>query len=113
MKSEERRVKKQRSAAEGKANSIALLIIKFKTQGNHKVQCSKFKVQSKMIKIQNLKKIYNGNTVLDIDNLGVAKGELIGLVGNIELIMYPRILLSGISERFREYIFRKGRKKEL
>ena len=33
------------------------------------------------IKIQNLKKIYNGNTVLDIDNLGVAKGELIGLVG--------------------------------
>ena len=23
------------------------------------------------IKIQNLKKIYNGNTVLDIDNLGV------------------------------------------
>ena len=72
MKSEERRVK----------NSIALLIIKFKTQGNHKVQCSKFKVQSNMIKILNLKKIYNGNTVLDIDNLGVAKGELIGLVGN-------------------------------
>ena len=35
-----------------------------------------------MIKIQNLKKIYNGNTVLDIDNLGVANGELIGLVGN-------------------------------
>ena len=35
-----------------------------------------------MIKIQNLKKIYNDNTVLDIDNLGVAKGELIGLVGN-------------------------------
>ena len=34
------------------------------------------------IKIQNLKKIYNGNTVLDIDHLGVAKGELIGLVGN-------------------------------
>ncbi len=32
------------------------------------------------IKIQNLKKIYNGNTVLDIDNLGVAKGELIGLM---------------------------------
>lgn len=29
------------------------------------------------IKIQNLKKIYNGNTVLDIDNLGVAKGELL------------------------------------
>ena len=41
-----------------------------------------FKIQSKMIKIQNLKKIYNGNTVLDIDDLGVAKGELIGLVGN-------------------------------
>ena len=35
-----------------------------------------------MIKILNLKKIYNGNTVLDIDNLGVAKGELIGLVGD-------------------------------
>ena len=43
---------------------------------------SNHKFQSKMIKIQNLKKIYNGNTVLDIDNLGVAKGELIGLVGN-------------------------------
>ena len=47
----------------------------FKAQSNNKVQ-------SNMIKIQNLKKIYNGNTVLDIDNLGVAKGELIGLVGN-------------------------------
>ena len=35
-----------------------------------------------MIKIQNLKKIYNGNTVLDIESLGVASGELIGLVGN-------------------------------
>ncbi len=34
------------------------------------------------IKIQILKKIYNGNTVLDIDNQGVANGELIGLVGN-------------------------------
>ncbi len=34
------------------------------------------------IKIQNLKKIYNGNTVLDISNLDVASGELIGLVGN-------------------------------
>ena len=41
-----------------------------------------FKIQSNMIKIQNLKKIYNGNNVLDIDNLSVAKGELIGLVGN-------------------------------
>lgn len=35
-----------------------------------------------MIKIQNLKKIYNGNTVLDIADLGIASGELIGLVGN-------------------------------
>ena len=35
-----------------------------------------------MIKIQNLKKIYNGNTVLDITDLGIASGELIGLVGN-------------------------------
>ena len=34
------------------------------------------------IKIQNLKKIYNGNTVLDIENLGIASGELVGLVGN-------------------------------
>ncbi len=34
------------------------------------------------IHIQNLKKIYNGNTVLDIDNLRIASGELIGLVGN-------------------------------
>ncbi len=34
------------------------------------------------IKIQNLKKAYNGNTVLDIDNLRIASGELIGLVGN-------------------------------
>ncbi len=33
----------------------------------------KIKVQSNMIKIQNLKKIYNGNTVLDIDNLGIVK----------------------------------------
>lgn len=36
----------------------------------------------KMIKIQNLKKIYTGNTVLDIADLGIASGELIGLVGN-------------------------------
>ena len=35
-----------------------------------------------MIKIQNLKKIYNGNTVLDVADLGIASGELIGLVGN-------------------------------
>ena len=34
------------------------------------------------IKIQNLKKAYNGNTVLDIESLGVASGELVGLVGN-------------------------------
>lgn len=34
------------------------------------------------IKIQNLKKIYNGNTVLDIPELSIASGELIGLVGN-------------------------------
>lgn len=34
------------------------------------------------IHIQNLKKIYNGNTVLDIDNLRITSGELIGLVGN-------------------------------
>ena len=35
-----------------------------------------------MIKIQNLKKIYNGTTVLDIENLDIAQGELVGLVGN-------------------------------
>lgn len=34
------------------------------------------------IKIQNLKKIYNGNTVLDIPELSIDSGELIGLVGN-------------------------------
>ena len=34
------------------------------------------------IKIQNLKKIYSGNTVLDIDDLSIASGELVGLVGN-------------------------------
>ena len=34
------------------------------------------------IKIQNLKKIYNGNIVLDIPELSIASGELIGLVGN-------------------------------
>ena len=35
-----------------------------------------------MIKIQNLKKIYNGTTVLDIESLDIAQGELVGLVGN-------------------------------
>lgn len=35
-----------------------------------------------MITIHNLKKIYNGVTVLDINNLNIAQGELIGLVGN-------------------------------
>ena len=35
-----------------------------------------------MINIQNLKKIYNGTTVLDIENLDIAQGELVGLVGN-------------------------------
>ena len=34
------------------------------------------------IQIQNLKKIYNDNTVLDIDHLDIASGELVGLVGN-------------------------------
>lgn len=34
------------------------------------------------IKIQNLKKQYNGNTVLDIESLDIETGELIGLVGN-------------------------------
>lgn len=34
------------------------------------------------LKIENLKKAYNGNTVLDIDNLTIASGELVGLVGN-------------------------------
>lgn len=34
------------------------------------------------IKIRNLKKIYNDKTVLDIDNLNIASGELVGLVGN-------------------------------
>ena len=35
-----------------------------------------------MINIQNLKKIYNGTTVLDIEDLDIAQGELVGLVGN-------------------------------
>ena len=30
-----------------------------------------------MIKIQNLKKIYNGTTVLDIESLDIAQGELV------------------------------------
>lgn len=34
------------------------------------------------IKIENLKKIYNNNTVLDIEALDIHEGELIGLVGN-------------------------------
>ncbi len=34
------------------------------------------------IKIQHLKKIYDGNTVLDIADLSIASGELVGLVGN-------------------------------
>ncbi len=34
------------------------------------------------IKIQNLKKIYDNNIVLDIADLGIASGELVGLVGN-------------------------------
>ncbi len=34
------------------------------------------------IKIQNLKKIYDDNIVLDIADLGIASGELVGLVGN-------------------------------
>lgn len=35
-----------------------------------------------MITIQNLKKTYGDKTVLDIDNLEIGNGELIGLVGN-------------------------------
>jgi ABC-2 type transport system ATP-binding protein len=34
------------------------------------------------IEIKNLTKIYNQQTVLDIEELGIAKGELIGLIGN-------------------------------
>ena len=34
------------------------------------------------IKIENLKKIYGQNTVIDIPELTLHKGELIGLVGN-------------------------------
>lgn len=35
-----------------------------------------------MIEIQNLKKIYNGVTVVDIPQIVIGKGETIGLVGN-------------------------------
>lgn len=35
-----------------------------------------------MIEIQNLKKIYNGVTVVDIPQINIGKGETIGLVGN-------------------------------
>ncbi len=35
-----------------------------------------------MIKVNNLTKIYNGTTVLNIPNLHIAKGESYGLVGN-------------------------------
>ena len=35
-----------------------------------------------ILTIQNLKKIYNGNTVLDIESLQIKEGELVGLVGN-------------------------------
>ena len=35
-----------------------------------------------MITINNLKKIYSGTTVLSVDNLNIAKGEILGLVGN-------------------------------
>lgn len=35
-----------------------------------------------MITVNNLTKIYNGNTVLSIENLNIKKGESFGLVGN-------------------------------
>ena len=35
-----------------------------------------------MIEIQNLKKIYNGVTVVDIPQVSIVKGESVGLVGN-------------------------------
>lgn len=35
-----------------------------------------------MIQVHNLKKVYNGTTVLNINNLEIAKGESFGLVGN-------------------------------
>lgn len=35
-----------------------------------------------MITVNNLKKIYNGTTVLSVENLNIGKGEILGLVGN-------------------------------
>ena len=35
-----------------------------------------------MIKATNLSKIYNGTTVLNIENLEIPKGQSFGLVGN-------------------------------
>ena len=35
-----------------------------------------------MITVNNLTKTYNGNCVLEINNLNIAKGESFGLVGN-------------------------------
>lgn len=35
-----------------------------------------------MIQVHNLKKVYNGTTVLNINSLEIAKGESFGLVGN-------------------------------
>ncbi|MDB5119236.1 MAG: ATP-binding protein [Sphingobacteriales bacterium] len=37
---------------------------------------------NKMIEIQNLKKIYAGVTVVNIPQLSISKGEMVGLVGN-------------------------------
>ena len=39
-----------------------------------KFYVQRIKMYSKMIKIQNLKKIYNGTTVLDIESLDIAPG---------------------------------------
>lgn len=35
-----------------------------------------------MIKVENLKKTYNNKTVLNIDNLIISEGEILGIVGN-------------------------------
>ncbi|WP_303924438.1 ABC transporter ATP-binding protein [Draconibacterium sediminis] len=35
-----------------------------------------------MIQVKNLQKIYNGTTVLNLEELNIAKGEVFGLVGN-------------------------------
>ena len=35
-----------------------------------------------MIQISNLKKVYNGVTVVNVPELTISKGETIGLVGN-------------------------------